>query len=196
MCKLHSVYKIIHCIHCVILHRGSQIIIHYTVKGQFFAFNLEKNYTRQKKFTQAPPVVPVTNMRYARKIAMICVIHLSPPPQRIESLPPLAQPPRHENFTWMCLGCVYGKYLAERHLLVVVGTRFRLKKFLWEISFCQNFSSIWKFSVEIPVSQKLGWKLVSEEVGFQQKSLRRVGMEIKSARRTPCLWFGLFGEVN
>ena len=65
LCELHSVYKIIHCIHCVILHRGSQIIIHYTVKGQFFAFNLEKNYTRQKKFTQTPPVVSVTNMRYA-----------------------------------------------------------------------------------------------------------------------------------
>ena len=64
LCELHSVYKIIHCIHCVILHRGSQIIIHYTVKGQFFAFNLEKNYTRQKKFTQTPPVVSVTNMRY------------------------------------------------------------------------------------------------------------------------------------
>ena len=42
LCELHTVYKIIHCIHCVILHRGSQIIIHYTVKGQFFAFNLEK----------------------------------------------------------------------------------------------------------------------------------------------------------
>ena len=65
LCKLHSVYKIIHCIHCVILHRGSQIIIHYTVKGQFFAFNLEKNYTAQKKFTQTPSVVSVTNMRYA-----------------------------------------------------------------------------------------------------------------------------------
>ena len=62
-----------------------------------------------------------------RRIAMICVIHLSPPPQRIESLPPLSQPRRHENFTWMCLGCVYGKYLAERHLLVVVGTGLRLK---------------------------------------------------------------------
>ena len=35
-----------------------------TVKGQFFTFNLEKNYTRQNKFTQAPPVVPVTNMRF------------------------------------------------------------------------------------------------------------------------------------
>lgn len=65
LCELHSVYKIIHCIHCVVLHRGSQIIIHYTVKGQFFAFNLEKNYTRQKKFTQTPPVVSMTNMRCA-----------------------------------------------------------------------------------------------------------------------------------
>ena len=65
MCKLHSVYKIIHCIHCVILHRGSQIIIHCTVKCQFFAFNLEKNYTGQKKITQTTPVVSVTNMRYA-----------------------------------------------------------------------------------------------------------------------------------
>ena len=64
LCELHSVYKIIHCIHCVILHRGSQIIIHYTVKGQFFAVNLEKNYTRQKIFTQTPSVVSVTNMRY------------------------------------------------------------------------------------------------------------------------------------
>ena len=33
LCKLHSVYKILHCIHCV---------NYYTVKGQFFAFNLEK----------------------------------------------------------------------------------------------------------------------------------------------------------
>ena len=30
----------------------------------FFAFILEKNYTGQKNFTRAPPVVPVTNMRY------------------------------------------------------------------------------------------------------------------------------------
>ena len=27
------------------------------------SFSKEKNYTRQKKFTQAPPVVSVTNMR-------------------------------------------------------------------------------------------------------------------------------------
>ena len=30
--------------------------------------------------------------------------------------------------TWMCLGRVNGKNLAERHLLVVVGTGLRLKK--------------------------------------------------------------------
>ena len=41
---------------------------YYTLYSQFFAFNLEKNYTRQKKFTQAPPVVPVTNMRYVDTI--------------------------------------------------------------------------------------------------------------------------------
>ncbi len=75
LCKLHSVYKIIHCIHCVILHRGSQIIIHYTVKGQFFAFNLEKNYTRQKKFIQTPSVVSVTNMRYAVNYSLIFLNH-------------------------------------------------------------------------------------------------------------------------
>ena len=74
LCKLHSVYKIIHCIHCVILHRGSQIIIHYTVKGQFFAFNLEKNYTRQKKFTQTPSVVSVTNIRYVRKMILMMTV--------------------------------------------------------------------------------------------------------------------------
>ena len=71
LCKLHSVYKIIHCIHCVILHRGSQIIIHYTIKGQFFKFNLEKNYTRQKIFTQTPSVVSVTNMRSAILVIIV-----------------------------------------------------------------------------------------------------------------------------
>ena len=74
LCELHSVYKIIHCIHCVLLHGGSQIIIHYTVKGQFFAFNLEKNYTRQKKFTQTPSVVSVTNMRYDWNAVMIVLV--------------------------------------------------------------------------------------------------------------------------
>ena len=29
-----------------------------------FRVQFEKNYTGQKKFTQAPPVVPVTNVRY------------------------------------------------------------------------------------------------------------------------------------
>ena len=83
LCKLHSVYKIIHCIHCVILHRGSQIIIHYIVKGQFFAFNLEKNYTRQKKITQAPPVVPVTNMRYGHDLTKKKTKTFKEHPQRV-----------------------------------------------------------------------------------------------------------------
>ena len=69
LCELHSVYEII--------HRGSQIIIHYTVKGQFFAFNLEKNYTGQKKFTQAPLVVLVTNMRYGSWYVMPSVYAVS-----------------------------------------------------------------------------------------------------------------------
>ena len=38
----------------------------YTVNCQFFALNLKKIYTGQKKFTRAPPVAPVTNMRYGK----------------------------------------------------------------------------------------------------------------------------------
>ena len=33
----------------MMLHRGYQIIIHYTVKGQFFAFNLEKKLHQAEK---------------------------------------------------------------------------------------------------------------------------------------------------
>ena len=50
------------CKSCDISQRVSN---YYTVKGQFFAFYLEKNYSGQKKFTQTPSVVSVTNMRYA-----------------------------------------------------------------------------------------------------------------------------------
>ena len=54
-------YNTLHTL-CDITQRVSN---HYTVKGQFFAFKLEKNYTGQKKFTQTPSVASVTNMRYA-----------------------------------------------------------------------------------------------------------------------------------
>ena len=47
-------------LHCI----TQKVYNHYAVKCQFCAFNLEKNYVGQKKFTQAPPVVPVTNIRY------------------------------------------------------------------------------------------------------------------------------------
>ena len=60
LCKLHSVYNTLHTL-CDITQKVSN---HYTVEGQFFAFNLEKNYTGQKIFTQTPSVASVTNMRY------------------------------------------------------------------------------------------------------------------------------------
>ena len=60
LCRLHTVYKIIHCaaLHtlCDITQRVAN---YYTVKWQS-----RKNYTRQKIFTQTPSVVSVTNMRY------------------------------------------------------------------------------------------------------------------------------------
>ena len=62
LCKLHSVYNTLHTL-CDITQKVSN---HYTVEGQFFAFNLEKNYTGQKIFTQTPSVASVTNMRYAQ----------------------------------------------------------------------------------------------------------------------------------
>ena len=61
LCKLHSVYNTLHTL-CDITQKVSN---HYTVEGQFFAFNLEKNYTGQKIFTQTPSVASVTNIGYA-----------------------------------------------------------------------------------------------------------------------------------
>ena len=58
--KLHSAYNTLHTL-CDITQKVSN---HYTVEGQFFAFNLEKNYTGQKIFTQTPSVASVTNIGY------------------------------------------------------------------------------------------------------------------------------------
>ena len=56
-------YKIIHCVALHTLCDITQMVSnYYTVKCQIFQSG--KNYTGQKKFTQAPPVVPVTNIRY------------------------------------------------------------------------------------------------------------------------------------
>ena len=75
LCKLHSVYNTLHTL-CDITQKVSN---HYTVEGQFFAFNLEKNYTGQKKFKQAPPVVPVINIGYVIKLCspMILLLFVS-----------------------------------------------------------------------------------------------------------------------
>ena len=66
LCKLHSVYNTLHTL-CDITQKVSN---HYTVEGQFFAFNLEKNYTGQKNFTQTPSVASVTNIGYASHICL------------------------------------------------------------------------------------------------------------------------------
>ena len=63
LCRLHTVYKIIHCVAlhtlCDITQRVSNL---YTVSS--FRVQSGQNYTGQKEFTQAPPVVPVTNIGY------------------------------------------------------------------------------------------------------------------------------------
>ena len=62
-------YKIIH---FVALHTLFDYSDYYTVRCQFSTFNLEKKmYTGQAKFTQAPPVVPVTNIRYGPRVSTL-----------------------------------------------------------------------------------------------------------------------------
>ena len=67
LCKLHSVYNTLHTL-CDITQKVSN---HYTVEGQFFAFNLEKNYTGQKIFTQTPSVASVTNIGYVHNLDIL-----------------------------------------------------------------------------------------------------------------------------
>ena len=67
LCKLHSVYNTLHTL-CDITQKVSN---HYTVEGQFFAFNLEKNYTGQKIFTQTPSVASVTNIGYGFNVSSL-----------------------------------------------------------------------------------------------------------------------------
>ena len=53
--------------HWVVLHKRCQLSNYYTEKYQFCVHS-GKIYTGQKKFTPAPPVVPVTNIRYDPEI--------------------------------------------------------------------------------------------------------------------------------
>ena len=73
VCKVTHVGQITHfvqdytlcCIaYKVVLNRKCKIITHYYI----FCIHSGKIYTGQKKFTQAAPVVPVTNMRYVIRI--------------------------------------------------------------------------------------------------------------------------------
>ena len=70
-CIVTNVAEITHLAHCVALNTlcgiTKKVLNHYTEKCQFFCVHSGKIYTGQKKFTQAPPVVPVTNMRYGPK---------------------------------------------------------------------------------------------------------------------------------
>ena len=65
--QIITLYKIIH---CVALHTLSGLTQKVSTvkflhrKVSIFCVHSGKIYTGQKKFTQAPPVVPVTNMRY------------------------------------------------------------------------------------------------------------------------------------
>ena len=60
-----NVAEITHIAHCVALNTlcgiTQKVSNYYTEKCQFFAFILGKFTPDGKKFTQAPPVVPVTN---------------------------------------------------------------------------------------------------------------------------------------
>ena len=82
VCKVTHVGQITHfvqdytlcCIaYKVVLNRKSKIITHYYI----FCIHSGKIYTGQKKFIQAPPVVPVTNMRYAQPLCKSEMFFLS-----------------------------------------------------------------------------------------------------------------------
>ena len=70
--KENEVNKV-HIVHCVALHTLSGItqkvstvkLLHRKVS--IFCIHFGKIFTGQKKITRAPPVVPVTNMRYDDK---------------------------------------------------------------------------------------------------------------------------------
>ena len=45
-------------------------------KLPFFRIKSEKNYTGQKKFTRAPPVAPLTNMRYEEDMTLLMMVEV------------------------------------------------------------------------------------------------------------------------
>ena len=71
LCRLHSVYKIATAY--TLWYYTEALKLLYS-KVPTFHVQSWKNYTGQKKFTQAPPVVPVTNRRYAYKCICSCEV--------------------------------------------------------------------------------------------------------------------------
>ena len=60
--RLHTLHTV-HCIEYTVWYYTEGVkLLHRKVS--IFCVHSGKIYTGQKKFTQAPPVVPVTNMRY------------------------------------------------------------------------------------------------------------------------------------
>ena len=72
--KLHNVCKVTHCVHtytlCVKLHFVCKI---HTEYWSSFLFHCEK-FPSVKKFTLAPLLMLVTNMRYATILIMACIM--------------------------------------------------------------------------------------------------------------------------
>ena len=71
LCRLHSVYKIATAY--TLWYYTEALKLLYS-KVPIFHVQSWKNYTGQKKFTQAPPVVPVTNRRYAYMCICSCEV--------------------------------------------------------------------------------------------------------------------------
>ena len=69
--RLLTVYKIIHCVGLHTLCNITQSVLNHTVKWSIFCVTFGKNLHRPKKITRAPPVAPVTNIRYGLQTSLL-----------------------------------------------------------------------------------------------------------------------------
>ena len=76
LCRLHTMYKIIHCVALHTLCDITQSVSNHTVKWSIFCGTSSKIYTCPKKITRALPLAPVTNIRYGPS-PILKLIHLS-----------------------------------------------------------------------------------------------------------------------
>ena len=87
LCRLHTVYKIIHCVALHTLCNITRSVSNHTVKWSIFCVTSRKIYICQKKITRgrAPPVAPVTNIRYAYGIGWFFIVLHSFPTGQLAS---------------------------------------------------------------------------------------------------------------